>query len=202
MTDSALTYLHLLTPFVLSLPVLTLLRPPPKPPTELPGIRPVTIRTVTPRRAFILTLLSLLAVTAFADTAILVADLLTANGRDHSGHLEGLGLASGLMYGVGGFLVWALAAIICEWRATWGEKGMVVLGMLGLACEIPNLVLLVLRELHTCESSSQRRRNTDDTRRLRKAVHHSSPATFSIATPHRACSSGHGPFPDHPVSTR
>ena len=149
MSNQALIYLHLLTPFLLSIPLLTLLPPPPSLPDELPGIRPITIRIVKPRRAFILTGLSFLAVTSFADAAVLVGDLLTAKGRGDIGHLEGLSLVSALVYAVGGFLIWALAAVICEWRARWGDAGVSVLGMLGLLCEIPNLVLLVSREVHT-----------------------------------------------------
>lgn len=152
MSDQVLTYFHLLTPILLTVPLLTLLAQPAPTPDELPGIRPITIRTVTPRRAFILALLYLLAVTSFADAAILVADLLTANGRDYA-HLMGLSLASGFVYAVGGFLVWSLAAIVCEWRAKWGDKGVLALGTFGLLCEIPNLVLLVRMEIHTRKSS-------------------------------------------------
>ena len=130
-----LIYLHLVTPCLLATPLFFLLPQPPPTPEELPGVRPITIRTVTPRRAFILALLSLLAISSFADTTILVVDLLTANYRGEVDHLEGLSLASGLVYAVGGFLVWALAAILCEWRARWGDKGVLVLGSLGMVCE-------------------------------------------------------------------
>ena len=149
MPNQILIYLHLLSPFLLSIPLLTLFPSPPQSQDELPGIRPITIRTVTPRRAFILTVLSSLAVTSFADAAVLVGDLLTAKGRGDIGHLEGLSLASEVVYAVGGFLIWALAAVVCEWRARWGDVGVSVLSILGLICEIPNLVLLVVREVHT-----------------------------------------------------
>ena len=196
MPDSSLVYLRLLYPFLLALPLLTLLPSPSEPPPELPGIRPVTIRTVIPRRAFTLTILSLLALTSFADAAILVADLLTANGRDHA-HLEGLAFTSGSVYAIGGFLVWAVAAIVCEWRARWGDRGMLVLGTLGLVCEIPNLVLLTMKEVHTRECSYHSR--ADTLRRLRKAIHYPLASSFCDTSPPLPHPLHHCLLPHHPV---
>lgn len=144
MSGDPLTYLHLLTPPLLALPLLSLIPSPPNPPEELPGIRPITIRTVTPRRGLIITTLCLLAFTSFLDVAWLVVNLLTADGPSQM-ELHGLALASEFVYAVGGFLIWGIVAIVVEWRARWGDRGVVILAVLGFVLDVPNMVLSVLR---------------------------------------------------------
>lgn len=144
--------LHLLTPALLSIPLLRLLPAAPPDTPELPGIRPITVRIITPRRSFILLVLSLLAFSSALDAARLVAKIATANSRGHL-HPQGLSLWSEVVYAFGGLCVWALTAIVIEWRAKWGNAGLVGMGLLGLACEIPGLVLLVIRQVER-ESAS------------------------------------------------
>ncbi|WVF67088.1 hypothetical protein IAT40_001833 [Kwoniella sp. CBS 6097] len=150
--SDALTYLHYLTPLLLAIPLASLYppRPPPLPP--LPGIRPITIETITPRRSVISTSLFLLSLTAFGDIVILVADLLTAKLRYKDAlppHFTGAALGAEVVYGLAGLVVWGLALAGVWWRNKWDAKGLTLLGFLAFACEIPNLVCLVLREVHT-----------------------------------------------------
>lgn len=154
-----LTYLHLVATPLLFLPLLSLFTPPRAPPPELPGIRPITIRRVTPRRGFILTFLILLAVTSFLDGVLLIVDLLTASSRDGSTHLfrEELGVASWAVYSVGGLIIWSMAAIMAEYRTKWGDRGMVALVTLGFLFEIPNLVLTIIAATRASEFLCDRR---------------------------------------------
>lgn len=146
---SALTVLHLITNPILALPLLHLARPPRKGSNgELPGIRPIKVRVITPRRGLILTLLSALAFTSVLDTAVLVVDLLSGPHRPIEWY-EDLRLVSWLVYTFGGFLVWALAAILAEWRTKWGNEAVAVMAAVGLMLEITNLPFLVIREIHT-----------------------------------------------------
>ena len=140
-----LPYLHLFTPCLLFIPLLTLLPLPPSPPPEIPGIRPITIRRVTPRRGLILTLLVLLALTSFLDGVVLVVDFLGAPSRGEPDEFEGLNLAAWVIYAVGGLVIWSMTAIVTEWRARWDDRGVVMLGTLAIICEIPNMVFLALR---------------------------------------------------------
>ncbi|WVQ78775.1 hypothetical protein IAT38_000866 [Cryptococcus sp. DSM 104549] len=145
------TYLHYLTPVLLALPLPALLRPLPTPFPELPGIRPITVQRITPRRSLILTLLILLAFTSFLDGAVLVADALSARtryGDDLPRRLRGAQLAAEIFYALGGLSVWGVAVVGCAWRGRFAGKGLVVLGTLAVVCEVPNLVFLVLREIH------------------------------------------------------
>lgn len=140
------TYLRLATPLVLSVPVLRLIPAPPEPEAELPGIRPITVRIVTPRRSFILLTLTLLAITSILDAARLITEIATSQARDRI--VYGLPLWSEVAYAFGGLSVWALTAIFIEWRAKWGDRGLISLGVLGLLLEIPNVVFAVLRQVH------------------------------------------------------
>ncbi|OCF30343.1 hypothetical protein I316_08014 [Kwoniella heveanensis BCC8398] len=152
MMTAALTYLHYLTPLLLAIPLISLYPPKPPPPPPLPGIRPITIETITPRRSVISTSLFLLALTAFGDIVILVADLLTAKLRhpaDLPAHLSGAALGAEIVYGLAGLVVWGLALAGVWWRNRWDAKALTMLGFIAIACEIPNLVCLVLREVHT-----------------------------------------------------
>lgn len=139
-------YLRLATPLVLAAPVLRLLPPPVEPEAELPGIRPITIRIVTPRRTFILLTLTLLAISATLDAARLITEIATSSARERI--MYGLPLWSEVVYAFGGLCVWALTAIFIEWRAKWGDRNLVILGVLGILLEVPNLVLAVLRQTH------------------------------------------------------
>jgi hypothetical protein len=147
---SVLTYLHLFSPLLLTVPLLTLFPAPTSPKAELPGIIPITIRRITPRRGFILTILSLLAFTFVLDTIILIVELATARQGDETVY-SGLPLAAELLFALGGFVIWGLTAVIAEWRAKWGSGAVVALGTLGLVCEVPILVFTILREIHTGE---------------------------------------------------
>ena len=153
--SAKLTYLHLVATPVLCLPLLSLLTPPPQPLPAPPGIRPVTIRRVTPRRGFILTFLILLAITSFLDGVLLIADLLTASSRDGMTYLfhGELGVASWVVYSIGGLVIWSMAAILAEYRTKWGDRGMIALVTLGFCFEIPNLVLTIIAATHAGESA-------------------------------------------------
>jgi hypothetical protein len=153
--SATITYLHLVATPILFLPVLSLVTPPNEPIPAPPGIRPVTIRRVTPRRGFILTFLILLAITSFLDGVLLIADLLTASSRDGSTYLfqEELGVASWVVYSVGGLVIWSMAAILAEYRTKWGDRGIVALATLGFCFEIPNLVLTIIAATHAGELS-------------------------------------------------
>ncbi|WWD16670.1 hypothetical protein CI109_101100 [Kwoniella shandongensis] len=147
-----LTYLHYLTPLVLVLPLTSFLVPSSLPLPPIPGIRPIRVQTITPRRSLILTILFSLALTSFADIIILVADILTARSRygvELPSRLKGHALAGEVLYALGGFVVWGLAIVGVVWRKRFGGKGLVMLVLLALVLEIPNLVGLVLREIHS-----------------------------------------------------
>ncbi|GFZ42756.1 Heavy metal tolerance protein [Saitozyma sp. JCM 24511] len=144
-------YLHFITPFLLLIPFLTLLPAPRAADPELPGIRPITIRTVTPRRSFILLTLVLLTLTGVYDTILLIVQIATASHR--GAHYDAARLAAWVVYALGALVIWGLTTIVVEWRARWGDKALVVMGMLGLVCEIPNLVFKVIMEIHARGSS-------------------------------------------------
>lgn len=137
-----LTWLHIAQPAVLAIPVLSLLTHPPRPYRELPGIRPITVRIVRPRRFGILTCLSLLAFSSLLDAVILVAEFLTSKHHLDQSATE---LASAIVYPVGGFLIWSLTAIFAEWRQKWGKRPVVFVALLSLIGEIINMAFLIRR---------------------------------------------------------
>lgn len=149
---SPLPYIHIFTPLLLIIPVLTLLPKPKDSLPDVPGLRPITIRRVIPRRFLILTILIALAFTSFLDATLLVIDLLTSSARDGELYLVGnkLGLDAWVVYSVGGVIVWSLTAIIAEYRGRWGDKSIVVLATLAFVFEIPNLVHLAIAVAHAC----------------------------------------------------
>lgn len=147
--SSALSYLHLVTPIVLLLPLATLLPAPSPPPAEPDGIIPITIRKVTPRRGAIVTTLILLAITSVLDTATLIGTFIARSELAKSHELQGLNLAAWVVYAFGGFLLWSVATLVTEYRARWADKGVVTLAVLALGLEIPNLVLLVVNFKHS-----------------------------------------------------
>lgn len=148
---SSLTVLHLVTYPVLLIPLLALSRAPGHSSDELPGIRPIKVRVITPRRGLVLTLLCALAFTSVLDATILVVDLLS--GPQHTIEwYEDIDLVSWVVYTFGGFVVWSLAAILAEWRTKWGDKSVSAMGAFAFVFEVANLALLVLREIHTSES--------------------------------------------------
>lgn len=147
---SSLTVLHLVTNPVLLLPLISLGRPPRTAREELPGIRPIKVQVITPRRGLILTILCALAFTSVLDTAIFVVDLLSGPYRAIEWY-EDTTLVSWVVYTFGGFLVWSLAAILAEWRTKWGDSSLAVMGALGFVLEVANLPLLVMRETHSRE---------------------------------------------------
>jgi len=153
MSHDVLTYIHLLTAPLLLLPVLTLTLPHAEPSSEIPGIRPITIKVITPRRTIILVILGLLALTSLGDVAILIADFLTAHSRDEGSVIpsHGVGLVSAVVYCAGEFLVWSLAGIVAEWRQRWGDKPVVFLGLAGMVLEVLNLGFLIVALGHSCE---------------------------------------------------
>ena len=146
-----LPLIHIFTPLLLVFPVLTLFPKSKEPILDVPGLRPVTIRRVIPRRFLILTVLILLALTSFLDAVLLVVDLLTASSRDGQLVLAGnkLGVDAWVVYSVGGVIIWGLTAIIAEYRGRWGDKSIVVLATLAFVCEIPNLVYLAIAITHS-----------------------------------------------------
>lgn len=154
---SPLPYIHLVTPLILLLPLLSLFRAPSAPIPEPPGIRPITVRRITPRRGLILTTLILLALTSFLDGILLIVDLLSASSRDGQLYLVhgGLGVESWVTYSVGGVVVWSFAAILAEYRAKWGDGALISLSTLGLVCEVPNLAFLAIGVSHAGELNLQ-----------------------------------------------
>lgn len=149
---SSITSLHLVTYPILALPLIQLVRPPAQPIAELPGIRPIKVQIITPRRGLILTLLCALAFSSVLDATILVVDLLSGPHKTVEWY-EDIDLLSWVVYTFGGFLVWSLAAILAEWRTKWNDKSVSVMGAFGFVFEVANLALLVLREIHTGESN-------------------------------------------------
>jgi hypothetical protein len=153
---SSLTILHLVTYPILLIPLIPLARAPGQPRDELPGIRPIKVQVITPRRGLILTLLCALAFTSVLDATILVIDLLS--GPHHTIEwYEDIELLSWVVYTFGGFVIWSLAAILAEWRTKWGDKSVSAMGAFAFVFEVANLALLVLREIHTGESRHTRR---------------------------------------------
>jgi ATP-binding cassette subfamily B (MDR/TAP) protein 6 len=146
----ALEILQVITPSILSLPLLSLALPSRAAPAELPGIRAITVKTVTPRRGFILLTLVLLAATCAAEALILISDILTARYRDPSNRHSHSAwyVAAGAAHSIGGLCVYSLAAIFAEYRLRWGDKSLVLLALAAFGLEVPNLVLAVIREVH------------------------------------------------------
>lgn len=143
----ALEILHVVTPCVTLLPAIALAFPPRAPPAPPDGVRAITVKTVTPRRSLILTVLCFLAVTFFAEGVVLTLDLLTAPYRPHAGQHARWWVLSSAWWVVGGLSSYALAALCAEWRMRWGDAWLVLLALLGFALEVPNLVLSVRREI-------------------------------------------------------
>jgi len=151
---TALELIQVITPSVLSLPVLALALPPAGAPAELPGIRAITVKTVTPRRGFILLCLVLLAATCAAETLVLIADVLSARYRDPEGGRHSHSawfVAASAAHALGGLCIYSLAAIFAEFRLRWGDKMLVLLSVVAWGLEVPYLVLSVIREVHVGE---------------------------------------------------
>ncbi|RSH84236.1 uncharacterized protein EHS24_005748 [Apiotrichum porosum] len=162
---TALELIHIITPSVLALPVLALLPSPAPSPPALPGVRAVTVKTVTPRRGFILLTLVLLAATCAIEAVILIIEILTAKLRSspdddlhfldfYSSSSHGLSawfVAASAVHSFGGLCIYSGAAILSEWRTRWGDKNLVLLAVLAFGLEVPNLVLSVVREVHAAD---------------------------------------------------
>ncbi|WWC99148.1 hypothetical protein V866_006043 [Kwoniella sp. B9012] len=157
MTSTApfLTPLHYIIPVVLFVPLIFVLLPKPKPIEPIPGIRPITVQRINPRKSTISTCLLLLSLLAFGDIAILASDLVTERIRNGDqpinipDYLKGGKLAGEVIYTLGQLIVYGLALAGVWWREKWQSKSLVTLATLALGLEIPNLVGLVLREVHT-----------------------------------------------------
>ncbi|WVO18034.1 hypothetical protein L204_105732 [Cryptococcus depauperatus] len=146
-----LSLIHYFYPILLAFPLPFSLTPASSPTPELPGITPVTVQKVTPRRTLILTLLALLVVTSLVDVGILVGDLLSARARYGThlpAHLQGYELGGEIVYAIGGLLVWGIALMASLWRNKFG-KALLVLGTLAVVAETVNLVWLVKREIRS-----------------------------------------------------
>lgn len=143
----AIEILQLVTPLILLLPLLHLTLPPKSPSSEIPGIRAIKIRIITPRRGLVLTLLSALAFTSFLDAVIFVAGALIPPHRD-APHTQ-FQLATTIINALGGFLIWGLTAIVVEWRTKWGDGALALLTFLGFGLEIGQLPLVILRAIHS-----------------------------------------------------
>ncbi|WWC68760.1 uncharacterized protein I206_102694 [Kwoniella pini CBS 10737] len=153
MTTTApfLVPLHYLTPLILLIPLISVLLPKPQAIEPLPGIRPITVQKITPRKSLISTSLVLLSFTAFADIIIFTADLLTAKSRNENvipDHLKGSQLVSQVIYTLGGLVIYGSALSGVWWRNKWEGKALTFLALLGFGLETPNLVGLVIREVH------------------------------------------------------
>lgn len=153
---NALEILHVVTPCVTLLPAIALAFPPSVPPAAPEGVRAITVKTVTPRRSLILTVLCFIAVTFFAEGVVLILDLLTSPYRPHAGEHARWWVLSSAWWVVGGLSSYALAALSAEWRLRWGDFWLVILAVLGFGLEIPNLVLSVRREISIRESFSRK----------------------------------------------
>lgn len=143
----ALELLYVVAPCVLSLPVLALALPAASAPVDLPGIRAVTVKTVTPRRGFIILTLATLALTYALEVVILIADLICLKPHEHTRWY----INAAATHALAGFSVYALAAIFAEWRMRWGSKWLVLLALIGFGFDVPTLVLQVIREVHAGE---------------------------------------------------
>lgn len=95
----------------------------------------------------------LLAFTSFLDGALLIADLLTASNRNGTSYLfKGeLDFAAWVIYAIGGLVIWSLTAIVVEYRAKWGDMGVVILSTWAFVFEVPNLVFLIIVVAHAGE---------------------------------------------------
>ncbi|WVW80002.1 hypothetical protein I302_101975 [Kwoniella bestiolae CBS 10118] len=150
-----LTPLHYIIPPILFIPLIFVLLPKPKPIEPIEGIRPITVQRITPRKSTISTCLLLLSLLAFGDIIILVSDLVTErtrNGDQPSNipeYLKGASLAGEVIYTLGQLIVYGLALAGVWWREKWQSNALVTLATLAFGLEIPNLVGLVLREVHT-----------------------------------------------------
>ncbi|OCF58072.1 hypothetical protein L486_04101 [Kwoniella mangroviensis CBS 10435] len=157
MTSTApfLTPLHYIIPVILFAPLIFVLLPKPKPIDPIPGVRPITVQRITPRKPTISTCLLLLSLLAFGDIAILASDLVTERIRNGDqpinipDYLRGGKLAGEVIYTLGQLIVYGLALAGVWWREKWQSQSLVTLATLAFALEIPNLVGLVLREVHT-----------------------------------------------------
>ncbi|BEJ13293.1 hypothetical protein CspHIS471_0304670 [Cutaneotrichosporon sp. HIS471] len=138
----ALELLYTIAPCVLALPVLALALPAAPAPAEIPGIRAVTIKTITPRRTFITLTLGAIALTYALGATLLVVDLILKH--EHGAWF--IGAAAGHV--LGGFADYSLTAILAEWRGRWGSRWLVLLALLGFGFDVPILVLQVIREIH------------------------------------------------------
>ncbi|WWC87743.1 uncharacterized protein L201_002635 [Kwoniella dendrophila CBS 6074] len=151
-----LTPLHYATPLFLAIPLTFVLLPKSqKTQDELPGIRPITVKRIIPRKSIISTSILLLSILAFSDILILVSDLLTARYRHDNGnqdiptYLQGSNLAGEVVFVLGQLLIWGITLSAVWWRDKWQGNSLVLLSLLALGLEIPNLVGLVIREIHT-----------------------------------------------------
>ncbi|AAW45126.1 hypothetical protein CNBL2610 [Cryptococcus deneoformans B-3501A] len=150
----ALAIIHYTHPILLSLPLPFLLTPSSPQSRPPPGLVPITVQRISPRRTFILTLLALLAFTSFLDVIILVANALSARtryGDDLPLYLTGAQLGGEIAYSLGGLVAWGVALIACSWRNRF-SSGLAVFASLGIIGEIVNLIWLVKREVHTGNS--------------------------------------------------
>jgi ATP-binding cassette subfamily B (MDR/TAP) protein 6 len=150
---TALQLIEVITPSVLSLFTALLAAPPRPAPPELPGIRAITVRTVMPRRRWILLALVVLAATCASEAVLLIVDLITARYRDPA-EQHGRSpwfVAAGGAHALGGLAVYSLAAIFAEYRLRWGDKTLVALALTAWGLEVPYLVLSVIREVHAGE---------------------------------------------------
>lgn len=144
---SGLEILHIVAPFILLLPLLHLTSAPKTPSAELPGIRAIKIRIITPRRGLILTLICLLAFTSVLDASIFAADVLISPHQDVP--RSQLDIVSAIIYALGGFVIWGLTAIVVEWRTKWGDGSLALLAFLAFGLEVANLPMLAVREVHS-----------------------------------------------------
>lgn len=147
---SALEIIQALTPLVLGLGDVLLALPGRPVPREIPGIRAVTIKTVTPRRGLTILALVILAATSAAETLLLVMDIVTAQYRAPHAH-SWTWVATSALHGLGGFVVWGLAAILAEYRTRWGDKSLVLLALTAFGLDVPYLILTIIREVHSGE---------------------------------------------------
>lgn len=143
-----LAIVSLVAPAVELLPILALALPVHQP-IALPGVRSITVKTVTPRRSYILSTLCALALSHALDTAALILDLVGTPFRSEPHSHTAKFITAVASYGIGGVVVFSLAAILSEWRAKWGDKSLVVLAVLALGFEVPVLVMTIMRQVHS-----------------------------------------------------
>lgn len=136
-----LSIVRLVSPAVV-LPAVVSLYTVPSQPIQLPGIRPIVTQRITPRKTLILTLLSLISLSYFADGAVFVAEAVITGLWDQA---RGTSWA---VYTLGNLILWSVAAILVVARNGYTRRGLPVATCIALTVEIVYLIFSAIRMGH------------------------------------------------------